>query len=1116
MNITKKAVVCFLLCGLFAAGRTEAADFGELTAANGKKFALKIAGEQKAYQLIVYSDTGEELGFYPVVDKPERVEGNAIIFGYAVVDGNAIIFKSGPPKTVELDTAQVVFQTGAATEVPMVGKKLPVIERKPPDPAKEAVARKRLGSREWNRVVEGFNQGWIFALADERKGETAEQIPPARWRRVDLPHDWGVEHPAHGDYISGNGGGFTKTGLGWYKKTFTVPDPWKDRRVFIDFGGIYMNSDVWINGQWLGHRPYGFSSFRYDLTPYLAFGGPNEITVRVDNSIQRNARWYTGSGIYRDVKLVVTDPVHVANWGTSVQTPKVSEKEGTVSLKTIVVNSTDKAQKVIIRATVAGQKTEAAETIPALGQKEVSQTLTVPNPRLWSVEEPNLYSVETGIVSDGKTLDQYRTPFGFRTLGFDGERGFLLNGKPVKLKGVCVHEDGGGAVGTAVPVDVWERRFKILQEMGCNAVRCSHNPFFAEFYDLADRMGMLVIAEAFDEWKMGKREHGYADYFDQWAETDLKDMLRRDRNHPSIIMWSIGNEIRDVGKPGGAETAAWLCNIVKSMDTTRPTTIGLNHVPRADDAIYDAIDQIGVNFGHWGDGHKDTGPSKYDRAHADHPGRFIYGSETTHSFQTRGVYKTQTFRNSVGKQPNLADKEIFDFNASYNSSYDNAFVEHHNRFTLAYMRDHDWMAGEFRWTGIDYLGESWDFPSRFKDFGVIDMCGFPKDSYYLYQSVWTDKTVLHILPHWNWPGMEGTKIPVWVYANQCDEVELFVNGVSAGRQLFDLQKLYVSWDVPYAPGELRAVSYKAGKKVKEMVARTAGKPASIELVPDRTRISPNHRDVVHAQVRILDADGNVVPTAANRITFSVDGPARILGVDNGDQLDHDPLKADSRKAFHGMCLALIQSGFETGEVTIRAESEGLQGAAGKVMVEGASPAFSHHYSMPPGMTYGLSEFELALNVGIVAPSTPGKRYLSVRDAASATCGWKEACDNKAISGGKMAIGGRVFQYGIGTHSRSETIFELKGDLAGYDRLTGFAGPDDRGAGAMEFKILLDGRQVFDSGKVSKATSKPMKLDIDLKGAEKLVLVVGQADDGTGRDHADWAELALESEKKEGR
>jgi len=574
----KKTIILFAL-SLLSSSYATMEEFGQLTSATGKKYIINYDGSQKPGMLEVCSSNGKAIGFYHVVDRPDRIEGHRIVFAqYADVDGNVIAFKDESPKEVELDTAQVVFQTGktAVAAVPVVGKKRSAIERKVPDPGKEVAARKRLVSRDWKRVVESFNQGWIFVLADETKGELAEWIQPARWRRVDLPHDWGVEHPVHEGYLSGSSGGFTKAGLGWYRKTFTLPGDWKDRRIYIDFGGVFMNSDVWINGHWLGHRPYGFSSFRYDLTLYLKFGELNGIKVRVDNTLQRSARWYTGSGIYRDVNLVVVDPVHVANWGTYVQTPKVSAKAATVSMKTTVVNSSDKARKITVRATVAGQKTETAETIPALGQKEIAQTLNVPNPRLWSVDAPNLYSVNTEIVSGGKSLDQYETPFGFRTLEFDAKKGLSVNRKPIKLKGVCIHEDGGGAVGTAVPVDVWERRFKILKEMGCNAVRCSHNPFFAEFYDLADRMGMLVIDEAFDEWKVGKREHAYADYFEEWAERDLKDMMRRNRNHPSIIMWSIGNEIRDIKEPGGADTAAWLCCIVKSMDRSRPITIDLS------------------------------------------------------------------------------------------------------------------------------------------------------------------------------------------------------------------------------------------------------------------------------------------------------------------------------------------------------------------------------------------------------------------------------------------------------------------------------------------------------------------------------------------------------------
>jgi len=1047
-----KKIILLLVLSLLNSSYAAMEEFGRLTTATGKKYIINYDGAQKPGMLEICSPNGKAVGYYRVVDRPDRIDGHRIMFDrYADVDGNVIAFKDDPPREIELDTAQVVLQPGSAPNVPNIGKKLPDIDRKVPDIGKEVAARKRLVSKDWKRVVESFNQGWIFALADETKGELAGQIPPARWRRVDLPHDWGVEHPVNEGYLSGSSGGFTKTGLGWYRKSFTLSNDWKDRRVYVDFGGVFMNSDVWINGNWLGNRPYGFSSFRYDLTPYLNFGEPNEIKVRVDNSRPRSARWYTGSGIYRDVNLVVLDPVHIGHWGTYVQT-----QGSTANLKTTVVNSSDKARKITVRSTVAGQAVETVETIPPLGQKEVFQTLKVAKLKLWSAEEPNLYTVETKIVAGGKSLDQYATSLGFRTIEFDAKKGLFVNGESTKLKGVCIHEDGGGAVGATVPVDVWERRFNILKKMGCNAVRCSHNPFFPEFYDLADRMGMYVIDEAFDEWRIGKREHAYFEYFNEWAERDLTDMIRRDRNHPSIICWSIGNEIRDVHEEHGGKTAKWLTDICHSLDS-RPTTIGLNHFKHANEyGVTEAVDWVGYNFAH-----RDN---KYSGEHAKYPDRKIYGSETTHSLQTRGVYLTQTFRKNTALQPNLTDKEIFTFPDSYNSSYDNGFVEHHNRFSLAHMRDNDWLAGEFRWTGIDYLGESGPWPARFKSFGIIDMCGFPKDTYYLYQSVWADATVLHILPHWNWPGMEGVEIPVWIYANQCDEVELFVNGNSLGKKEFDYQKLYLSWNVAYAPGELQAISYKAGEKVKETVIKTAADPASIELVADKTEIAPNHRDVVHAQVHILDADGNFVPMAGNRVKFSVDGPAKILGVDNGDPLDHDPLKADNRRAFHGMCLALIQSGFETGEVTLHAESEGLKGATCKIIVQGGVPTFSHRYMVPADIGYELSTFELKLNVPQqkveepkrakrkkkpaakapktqVAPSTANKHFLRVNDAASATCGWKEARDNLAISDAPMKIGGKGFKYGIGTHSPSEIFFDLTGELAGFKRLTGVAGPD---------------------------------------------------------------------------
>ena len=813
------------------------------------------------------------------------------------------------------------------------------------------------------RVTESFNSDWIFALS-EPDTKSVGEIEASYWRRVDLPHDWSVEHTVNEAYTSGVSGGYVKTGLGWYQKTFTLPESCKGKTVYIDFDGVYMNSEVWVNGHFLGKRPYGFSSFRYELTPHLKFGdaAKNSIVVKVDNTKQMSSRWYTGSGIYRNVELVIVEPVHIDHWGTYVTTPKVSRDLATLQIQTNLKNASSDERQITLKSVVRsaeGQRVAEigyALSIAPNAVEPVIQVIKVPEPQLWSADNPVLYTLESRVWSDGKLIDFYRTRFGIRNFRFDAKKGFFINGKREKLKGVCVHEDGG-SVGVAVPDNVWERRLRILKRMGCNAIRCSHNPFRKEFYDMCDRLGFYVIDEAFDEWKVNKREATYYLYFDKWAERDLTDMILRSRNHPSIIMWSIGNEIRDTREEHGVATTKMLVDICHKIDPARPATFGLNSIDVPNElGICDMVDVMGYNFGHAND--------KYGSNHAAYPERKSYGSETTHSRQTRGVYLTTTFRKNADKQPNLTDKEIFDFDpVAYNSSYDNAFNEHHNRYSLAHMRDKDWLAGEFRWTAFDYFGEAGAFPSRYKNHGIIDTCGFVKDAYYLYQSVWTEQNVLHILPHWNWEGMEGVAIPVWTYANNCDEVELFLNGESLGKKNFDTKELYCSWDVEYTPGMLKAVARKNGKFVSAREVHTSGKPYAIELKLDRKRARANSRDVVHAKVRILDKNGRFVPTASDRVNFVIEGAGKIIGVDNGDPIDHDYLKADNRKAFHGMCLAIIQTGSEPGRVRIVAKADGLKQASATFTARTVeTPKPVHTAYVEAAITYEIPEHEKLLGI----------------------------------------------------------------------------------------------------------------------------------------------------------
>ena len=785
-----------------------------------------------------------------------------------------------------------------------------------------------------------FNDDWRF-FKGEAKGAESPGYDDAKWRSLALPHDWAIEGPFNRAF-NANTGGLPVSGTGWYRKHFVLPGDAKGRHFSVEFDGAMSNSRVWLNGHEIGERPYGYSSFALDLTPYLRWDGENVLAVRLRPEPD-SSRWYPGAGLYRNVWLTTTGSVHVAHWGTYLTTPDVTDTRATVSIATEVENHGAGQAAIELRTNVLdahGNSVGHATTsgaIPAAGEQRFSQQLDVPNPTRWDMDRPYLYSAVTEVVQSGIVVDRYVTPFGIRTLAFDREKGFLLNGRYRKLQGVCNHHDLG-ALGAAVNWRATERQLQIMKSMGVNAIRTSHNPPSPELLELCDRMGLVVMDEAFDMWRIPKVKNGLSKFFDQWYERDLRDLLRRDRNHPSVIMWSIGNEIPEQDKPAGGELAKRLTAICHEEDRTRPTTSAFDNPDGAiKNGLAANVDVPGFNYK----------PTEYARFQRELPKDAIYGSETASCVSSRGVYHLP-----MKLESKTADHQV--------SSYD---IE---APPWAYCPDVEFEAqhqlpnvlGEFAWTGFDYLGEptpygdAGDWPSHSSYFGIVDLAGFPKDRFYLYRSVWTDQPTVHLLPHWNWAGHEGQKIPVMVYTN-AQEVELWLNGNSLGRKKLGVDtftmpvgknvsqdgtfvsKFRLEWDVPYAPGELKAVGYRDGKQFAVDTVKTAGAPARIVLTPDRQAIAADGDDLSFITVRIEDRDGNFCPLADNLVQFHIDGPATIAGVDNGDAASLESFQGGSRKAFSGLALLIVRSrSGQLGVIQITASATGLQSgntsiAAGK-------------------------------------------------------------------------------------------------------------------------------------------------------------------------------------------
>ena len=788
-----------------------------------------------------------------------------------------------------------------------------------------------------------FNNGWKFYLGDDSLAKEPS-YNDNKWRKLSLPHDWSIESDFKKEFPSTTQGGALPGGIGWYRKTFLLPSMATNKNISIEFDGIYKNSEVWINGHYLGKRPNGYVAFSYDLTEYiLPSPQKNVIVVKVDNSQQPDSRWYTGSGIYRNVKLVIKNKIAFDSHGTFIRAfvyssdngnpinyDKTKRSFGSVNIETSLHTKITKQGKLTLIHTIydaAGKKVSSSsrpyefqiDTMYGINTR-MDGGLTINDPILWSVDNPYLYKVVSTVFQNNIPVDEITTNIGIRIIKFESEKGFFLNNEALKIKGVCMHHDLG-ALGAAFNITAAKRQLRKLKEMGCNAIRFSHNPPASELLDLCDQMGFLVIDEAFDMWQKRKNKYDYHLDFNEWYKKDIEAMVLRDRNHPSVMMWSIGNEIREQFDSTGTTITIELVSIVKNLDPSRPVTSALtetfpekNFITKAN-----ALDVIGFNY-------KDY---DYMELPKRFPGQKFIALETASALETRGVYEFPSDSIRIWP-PNFKVQDTFTANNDFTSSaYDNTHAywgNTHERSWLA-VKKNQHIAGAFVWSGFDYLGEPVPypkFPARSSYYGIIDLAGFPKDVYYMYQSEWLTKPVLHIFPHWNWK--RGQVVDVWAYYNNADEVELFLNGKSLGIRKKNDTTLHVMWRVPFEAGTLKAVSRKNGKIILTKEIKTAGEAVRIELIADKINLRSGEKDLSFVTARILDKKGNLVPYADNLIKFSITGNGAIVGTDNGYQADTVSMKSHERKCWKGLGLAIIQSTEKKGNITLTATSTGVSSA----------------------------------------------------------------------------------------------------------------------------------------------------------------------------------------------
>jgi beta-galactosidase len=762
-----------------------------------------------------------------------------------------------------------------------------------------------------------FDYDWKFFLDDAPEAK-ANDFNDSGWRKLDLPHDWSIEGKIHPKNTTGGGGGYFPSGIGWYRKTFQVPDSWKAKKIAIYFEGVYMNSEVFINGKSLGVYPYGYSSFSYDLTPYLNIGKENVIAVHVDNSQQMNSRWYSGSGIYRHVWMMVTNPVHVANWGVAISTPEVSSKKATVLVKTKVKNETAAIQRIVVKTDLLNKSSKSVGNnqtqveVPANGEKEITQTIQVSNPMLWTPETPHLYQAQVQVVKDKKVLDDTKNNFGIRSIKFTAENGFQLNGKTVKINGGCVHHDNG-CLGAAAFDRAEERKIELLKAGGFNAVRTSHNPPSEAFLDACDRLGLLVVDESFDCWKIGKNSNDYSKYFKEWWQRDLEAMVLRDRNHPSVFMWSIGNEIPERADPDAVKTAQMLSDALKKIDNTRPVTSAIVNSGKnweVFDPLMAVHDVAGYNY------NLHSSPDDHKRV----PSRIIVQTES---------YPKDAFNN------------------------------------WKLVQENNYVIGDFVWTAMDYLGESgigryyysgevpgqhWEndfFPYHGAYCGDIDLIGWRKPISHYRSMLYNNNEKLYMAVRepapepleiketwwsvyptwesWTWPGFEGKTIEVEVYSKY-PKVRLYLDNKLIGEQVTTQEKQFkANFSVPYSLGILKAVGVENDTETESVILQTAGDAAKIKLTADRKEILANGQDLSFITIEITDKDGILQPNATNRLNFKIDGPGVIAGVDNADLKDFEQYVSDTRKAWKGRALIVIKSNHQAGEIKLTVTSNGLEG-----------------------------------------------------------------------------------------------------------------------------------------------------------------------------------------------
>src|SRR5579859_290654 len=814
-----------------------------------------------------------------------------------------------------------------------------------------------------------FDAGWKFHPGDDPSA-SAPAFNDKPWRSLDLPHDWSIEGEFSQNNSTGQQEGGLPAGIGWYRKTFKLPSgitpavtegqagagmpgmahrmvdsnnpksqakgmratgpdvPVRPQlspnvpvrpgisgdKIYISFDGIYRNSEVWINGHLLGKRPNGYISFRYDLTPWLKKDADNVLAVRVDNSAPPNSRWYTGSGIYRHVWLetLPAAPIAIDHWGIQVSTGDITDQQARLRIST-TLRSAQTGQSCTLQQVLydANGNKVTTLTLPYTAKdtlNTVQQDLWFPAAQRWSPEHPYLYTLETSLFIGNRLIDRQMTRTGIRQFQFDFRQGFLVNGHHLKIKGVCLHHDLG-ALGAAVNTAAMRRQLLILKEMGCNAIRTAHNPPAPEFLDLCDEMGFLVMDEAFDMWQKKKNKYDYSLDFAQWHRRDLEDQVRRDRNHPSIFIWSIGNEIREQFDASGITLTKELTGIVRSIDPTRPITSAMTETDTLENNIYQAgvLDVVGLNYNQ----------QVYDSAQRKYPGQPFLATETTSAEATRGHYDMPS--DSIRRWPTSAKVPAVGVNRDYTvSAYDDvsAYWGSTHEETWRIVKRDPFVAGLFVWSGFDYLGEPtpYRWPARSSYFGVVDLAGFPKDSYYMYQSEWSSKPVLHLFPHWNWK--PGQLVDVWAYYSQASEIELFLNGVSLGVKRKEGDELHVQWRVPFEPGVLKAVSRLHGKVVLEKEVRTAGAPARVQFMVDRQIIHADGSDLSFIGIRIVDANGNLVPDADTELSVSVTGEGTLAGLDNGYQADGESFRGYRHRAFNGLCLAIIRAKKKAGRITL--------------------------------------------------------------------------------------------------------------------------------------------------------------------------------------------------------